>query len=1439
MNRRISEFYEKLFKNPVIKKNLELKMKDIKTEDELKKLIKEEIIPFVQKNGENFTVDDLVDFEKESISKIPLKDLEGFSGGVSWKPLVMGAGLSMLSIFGLKINTADAAIPFDVITESTDAEQQGTVADATQEQTAEQKEPAADATQEQTTGQKETVADATQEQTAEQKEPAADATQEQTTEQEEPAADATQEQAKKITTDEEYIRNALDPKDALIMNLSGTTERFRFMNGDIGQIEVGEAGGDGVPRLDFKKYAGEGSANLMTSLFPSSTGELSTEGGFSKNHPFSKNCNPDPELMASIVAYLHNHVRTTDEKISAEMLDNNFNHLRKLEDLDKKKFEEPNDGKVYAFFKNKLKLDFSSLEDLYRNQDKLNTLKFLLRNAQYMIENQEQNAKNPNGILPQYTTERMLMCYFLNHFNTKEELGRFFKAAREKIIGETEVASENLKSFPNNLGRGEMTKKILSKVKMSKDCPYKSQLTEMGSTKKVVGNKFTSDKFQDCADTAIRHLVNLMGYNGENEWGFFLSDAQEKDLNNNMDNIRKAIDGNGDVKPESLKDRFQAFIAYQRKVGANDSSITTRSFWNAVVSNMNKNAGDDLFQVKYVQKNGNEVDTGYINMLKVTYNLLKSLGKINNEDLKNSINALNEKTNGTELQKVIGELLNIFDAKAKVGELKNFVSKNREIYGEIEVSTEGKTFTISQEEGHACIEFNPIELEKLAGDEKDFIAKDQIGQLLANRFNVDHEGTVSFFNSLYGNVKIKNESTGIPKELGQHYANFHAMEFLKTFQGEGNNSLRIFQKFKKKYSEECLNSNVEVCRKKEEKTTAGKLIKEEKTTAGKFIFENYASKSGMALSNLRDIFYNFAQSNGYIVNDEYICVPREDKISIFPTKANQKVVIPSTINFGGKDYTVSEINCCMIDEPQNIETVEFADGFKSETLTIGDTAFRDCKSLEAFKIPDSVKELTIDDAAFGGCTKLADFTIPDSVEKLTIDKYAFSGCTKLTNFTIPNSVKELTIGENAFSECTKLTNFTIPDKVKELTIGEHAFNWCINLTNFTIPDKVKELTIGDAAFRYCKSLEAFKISGSVKELTIGKNAFSECKKLTNFTIPEGVEKLNIGDTAFGWCTKLTNFTIPDKVKELTIDKYAFRDCKSLEAFKIPGSVKELTINAGAFYNCNKLTNFTIPGSVEKLTIDEAAFDGCNKLTNFTIPDKVKELTIDKYAFRDCKSLEAFKIPGSVKELTINAGAFYNCNKLTNFTIPGSVEKLTIDEAAFDGCNKLTNFTISGSVKELTIDRQVSRSCKNLEAFTVPEGVEKLTIGGWAFSICKSLENFTIPDSVKELTIGGNAFMLCAKLTNFTIPEGVEKLNIGRNAFWKCTNLTNFTIPGSVKELTIDDWAFKDCSSLEAFKIPKSVEKLTIGRNAFGNCINLTNFTIPDRIKELTIDEQAF
>ena len=67
MNREITKFYEKIFEDAAFREKLELKMKEVKSESELKELIKEEIIPIAQKMGKSFTVDDLMNFEKESM----------------------------------------------------------------------------------------------------------------------------------------------------------------------------------------------------------------------------------------------------------------------------------------------------------------------------------------------------------------------------------------------------------------------------------------------------------------------------------------------------------------------------------------------------------------------------------------------------------------------------------------------------------------------------------------------------------------------------------------------------------------------------------------------------------------------------------------------------------------------------------------------------------------------------------------------------------------------------------------------------------------------------------------------------------------------------------------------------------------------------------------------------------------------------------------------------------------------------------------------------------------------------------------------------------------------------------------------------------------------------------------------------------------------------
>ena len=91
---------------------------------------------------------------------------------------------------------------------------------------------------------------------------------------------------------------------------------------------------------------------------------------------------------------------------------------------------------------------------------------------------------------------------------------------------------------------------------------------------------------------------------------------------------------------------------------------------------------------------------------------------------------------------------------------------------------------------------------------------------------------------------------------------------------------------------------------------------------------------------------------------------------------------------------------------------------EGKTVTsIGNEAFRDCKSLTSITIGNGVT--SIGGNAFLFCS-LTSITIPDSVT--SIEGGAFLGCTSLTSITIPDSVTS--IGRKAFYACTSLTAVT-------------------------------------------------------------------------------------------------------------------------------------------------------------------------------------------------------------------------------------------------------------------------------------------------------------------------------------------------------------------------------------------------------------------------------
>ena len=197
-------------------------------------------------------------------------------------------------------------------------------------------------------------------------------------------------------------------------------------------------------------------------------------------------------------------------------------------------------------------------------------------------------------------------------------------------------------------------------------------------------------------------------------------------------------------------------------------------------------------------------------------------------------------------------------------------------------------------------------------------------------------------------------------------------------------------------------------------------------------------------------------------------------------KNTDDIVIPSTVEYNGTTYDVTEI---------------------------GNSAFLNHSELTGNIVFERNSNVTtIGGAAFSGCSGLTgDVNLPDSIT--TINVRAFTNCSGLNGtLTIPNEVK--TIGSYAFSGCKNLKgSFELPANLT--TLGDGAFAGCSSLTGtLTIPEAITK--IGVSTFYQCNGLTGTLDLKNVTE--IGAFAFSECGLTSILSIPEGVTK--IGNYAF-------------------------------------------------------------------------------------------------------------------------------------------------------------------------------------------------------------------------------------------------------------------------------------------------------------------------------------
>ena len=382
---------------------------------------------------------------------------------------------------------------------------------------------------------------------------------------------------------------------------------------------------------------------------------------------------------------------------------------------------------------------------------------------------------------------------------------------------------------------------------------------------------------------------------------------------------------------------------------------------------------------------------------------------------------------------------------------------------------------------------------------------------------------------------------------------------------------------------------------------------------------NMASAHDIAVanSNGKTIYYN---REGSSVSVTY----QGEYASSYSNEYTGTVVIPKTVTYGGKTYSVT---------------------------SIGSEAFEHCRGLTSVTIPNSVTSIGHD--AFFGCRGLTSVTIPNSVT--SIGFYAFEDCSGLTSVSIPTSVAS--IGSYAFNgtawydnqpdglvyvgnvaykyKGTMPANTSITLKEGTVGIASSAFQDCSSLKSVTIPNSVT--SIGSYAFKGCSGLTSVTIPNSVT--SIGYSAFIGCSGLTSVNIPNSVT--SIGEDAFQSCSGLTSITWNAK------NYPAFSSSSSSPFYDIRTQITEFIIGddvtsvpAYMCYGMSKLKSVIIPNSVT--SIGERAFSGCSGLTSVTIPNSVTSIGED--AFQSCSGLQKVIVPNIKNWCSIKFGN-YDANPL--------------------------------------------------------------------------------------------------------------------------------------------------------------------------------------------------
>lgn len=252
---------------------------------------------------------------------------------------------------------------------------------------------------------------------------------------------------------------------------------------------------------------------------------------------------------------------------------------------------------------------FDTLEKIEEGEGKISNFRKTLSVFLTAIRESVLSEKKGTSFYPRYTTQQVILAFFCYQFNTQEEIWELLKNLDPSIVNKT----KDLPTQVRYLEEGDI-KNILKKERLDVDelfnlmnsylfdspLPYKADINLLNNgtanfydRKRNVYSK--DNKFQDCVETTMRHICNLLTFDSSNR--VFNLDYI-KDFVANKELIR-------DIK-NSYSPNFLKFYEHQNVLMSNAGNIQIRSLWNSVVAGLPKTI--------YIEGE-NEIKSGFVNFL--------------------------------------------------------------------------------------------------------------------------------------------------------------------------------------------------------------------------------------------------------------------------------------------------------------------------------------------------------------------------------------------------------------------------------------------------------------------------------------------------------------------------------------------------------------------------------------------------------------------------------------------------------------------------------------------------------------------------------------------------------------------------------------------------------------------------------------------------------